>query len=78
MPRRSCDGDGLLGAFRAAGFDVEAYPVDWRTGGASETFSLYTAFTVGLGNFDAAIREFVGLVAYRLTGRSSELFPAPR
>jgi hypothetical protein len=32
----------------------------------------------GLGAFDAAVREIVGLVAYRLTGRSSELFPAPR
>jgi uncharacterized SAM-binding protein YcdF (DUF218 family) len=67
-----------IGTFRAAGFDVEAYPVDWRTRGASETFGVYSTFTSGLGTFDAVTREFVGLVAYRLTGRSSELFPAPR
>jgi uncharacterized SAM-binding protein YcdF (DUF218 family) len=67
-----------IGAFRAAGFDVEAYPVDWRTGGASETFGVYAVFAAGLGTFDAATREFVGLLAYRLTARTSELFPAPR
>jgi uncharacterized SAM-binding protein YcdF (DUF218 family) len=66
-----------IGAFRAAGFDVEAYPVDWRTRGPAETFSVYSVFIAGLGSLDAATREFVGLAMYRLTGRSTELFPAP-
>lgn len=66
-----------IGAFRAAGFDVEAYPVDWRTSGAPAAFNINSAFVAGLNNFDAATREFIGLLAYRLTGRSSELLPAP-
>lgn len=67
-----------IGAFRAVGFDVEAYPVDWRTSGTSAILDIHSAFIAGLSAFDAASREFVGLLAYRLTGRSSELFPAPR
>jgi len=67
-----------IGAFRATGFDVEAYPVDWRTRGAAETFGVSSAIIGGLGSLDAAMRELVGLAVYWLTGRSSELFPAPR
>ena len=67
-----------IGAFRAVGFGVDAYPVDWRTSGTRGSFGLHVAFISGLGAFDAAMREFLGLFVYRLTGRSSELFPAPR
>jgi uncharacterized SAM-binding protein YcdF (DUF218 family) len=67
-----------VGAFRAVGFEVEPFPVDWRTRGAAESFGLYSVFVAGLGAFDAAVREIVGLGMYRVTGRSSELFPAPR
>ncbi|MFY9990314.1 MAG: YdcF family protein, partial [Rhodoplanes sp.] len=31
----------------------------------------------GLKRTDTAVREWVGLFVYWLTGRSSELFPAP-
>jgi uncharacterized SAM-binding protein YcdF (DUF218 family) len=67
-----------IGVFRAAGFEVEAYPVDWRTQGPNESLSWVPVFTAGLGTMDAAAREFVGLTAYWLSGQSSELFPAPR
>ena len=31
----------------------------------------------GLGQLDSAVHEWLGLVAYRLTGRTSELLPGP-
>jgi uncharacterized SAM-binding protein YcdF (DUF218 family) len=66
-----------MGAFRKAGFAVEAYPVDYRTKGAADVLVPFDDVATGLRRTDAATREWVGLLAYWLTGRSSELFPAP-
>lgn len=67
-----------VGSFRAAGFDVEAYPVDYRTAGSSDGFEFFRSFAAGFSYVDLATREFIGMLMYRLTGRSSEFFPAPR
>lgn len=67
-----------IGAFRKVGFDVEAYPVDWRTRGWSDGLMAFTTLSAGLARVDVAVHEWIGLVAYRATGRSSELFPGPR
>jgi uncharacterized SAM-binding protein YcdF (DUF218 family) len=65
-----------IGCFRAAGFDVEAYPVAWRTRPHGRaTFG--GTLSGGLNTLDLATHEWIGLIAYRLTGRSSELLPAP-
>lgn len=66
-----------IGAFRAAGFDVEAYPVDWRTRGWSDAALPFEAWSAGLARTDVAAHEWVGLVAYWMTGRSTAFFPAP-
>ena len=66
-----------VGSFRAAGFEVEAFPVDWRTSGWDDAFSLFRRLSAGLARTDVAIHEWVGLLAYRLIGRTSELFPKP-
>lgn len=66
-----------IGIFRKAGFDVEAYPVDWRMGGRDDLFSFTNFGADGLGRTDTAVREWIGLVAYRLMGRTSELLPGP-
>jgi uncharacterized SAM-binding protein YcdF (DUF218 family) len=66
-----------VGAFRHAGFAVEAYPVDWRTRGVSDLWRPFTNVGDGLRRTDTAMREWVGLLAYRMSGYSSELFPAP-
>lgn len=65
-----------MGLFRTAGFNVEAYPVDWRTGEDDITAS-FSSLSAGLARTDAALREWVGLVAYWATGQSNELFPKP-
>jgi len=66
-----------VGVFRAAGFPVEAYPVDYRTRGAIDIARPFASLGDGLRRTDTATREWVGLVVYWATGRSAELFPAP-
>ena len=66
-----------IAVFRAAGFAVEAYPVNWRTRGWRDAAQLFGSLAEGLTITDAAVHEWVGLAAYRLTGRTAEFFPAP-
>lgn len=66
-----------MGIFRKAGFDVEAYPVDWRMGGREDLFSFTNSALDGFGRTEVAMREWIGLVAYRLMGRTGELLPGP-
>ena len=66
-----------MGAFRKAGFIVEPWPVDYRTRGAADLTRPFDKVSEGLRRVDMAVHEWVGLVAYRLAGRSPELFPAP-
>lgn len=66
-----------MGCFRKAGFTVEPFPVDYRTGGFSEVYQPFSSIPEGLRRVDFVFKEYVGLVAYYLSGRSSSLFPAP-
>ena len=66
-----------VGAFRAAGFDVEAHPVDFRTRGWVDAMVPFGAVGDGIRRTDTAMREWVGLLAYWVSGRSSALFPGP-
>lgn len=66
-----------VGLFRAAGFDVVAWPVDYRSHGGPRDFLVFREASLGLFRADTAVREWIGLAAYRLTGRIAELFPAP-
>jgi len=67
-----------IGAFRKAGFLVEPWPVDYRTAGMWDAVRLFDAPADGLKRLDTAMREWIGLVSYRVTDRSDALFPAPR
>lgn len=66
-----------VGTFRAAGFAVEAYPVDWRLGGADDLWQLFPSVGRGLARTDTAAHEWIGLLAYRLSGATPELLPRP-
>lgn len=66
-----------MGVFRQAGFDVIAYPVDYRTRGNEDRWRFLDAPSDNLGRLDLAVHEWLGLFAYRLTGRTAEVLPAP-
>jgi uncharacterized SAM-binding protein YcdF (DUF218 family) len=66
-----------VGVFRRAGFAVEPYPVDWRTRGPQDAARPFATVGDGLRRTDTAVREWVGLLVYWLTGKSSALFPGP-
>jgi uncharacterized SAM-binding protein YcdF (DUF218 family) len=65
-----------VGCFRKAGFHVEAYPVGWRTTQQFDSFGERT-LSDGLKRLDSAAYEWIGLLAYRVTGGTTALFPAP-
>ena len=66
-----------VGLFRKARFAVEPYPVDWRVGGRDDLMAFSNVAVEGLGRTDLAVREWMGLIAYRLTGKIDELLPGP-
>jgi uncharacterized SAM-binding protein YcdF (DUF218 family) len=66
-----------MGLFRKVGFVVEPYPVDWRIGGREDLFEFTNLAGDGLSRTDTAVREWIGLFVYRLTGRIDELLPGP-
>ncbi|MFA5952705.1 MAG: YdcF family protein [Hyphomicrobium sp.] len=66
-----------MGIFRKAGFDVTAYPVDYRTSGPQDMARFFERISAGLLRTDTAANEWMGLVAYRALGRIGELFPGP-
>jgi uncharacterized SAM-binding protein YcdF (DUF218 family) len=66
-----------MGAFRKAGFAVEPWPVDYRTTGWRDVSRLMESPAEGLLRLELAVHEWLGLIAYRLTGRSDQVFPGP-
>jgi uncharacterized SAM-binding protein YcdF (DUF218 family) len=66
-----------VGAFRKAGFQIEAYPVDWKTEGRHDLLSFFRSPMSGLYLYDVAAHEWIGLVVYWFSGGTSELLPSP-
>jgi uncharacterized SAM-binding protein YcdF (DUF218 family) len=66
-----------VGLFRKAGFPVEPYPVDWRVDGPADLLAFTSVAGDGLGHTDTGLREWIGLLAYWLTGKIDDLFPGP-
>jgi uncharacterized SAM-binding protein YcdF (DUF218 family) len=70
-----------VAAFRAAGFPVVPYPVDHLLPlpGMPDPGAWFDGDLIdGLTKADIALKEYVGLLAYRLFGHTEELFPAPK
>ncbi len=65
-----------VGCFRAAGWRVTAWPVNYTTARDPALWWSWP-FPTRLNQAEWALREWVGLVAYRLMGRTDALFPAP-
>ena len=66
-----------VGLFRKAGFAVEPYPVDWRTGKRADILAFSPVAVEGLERTDIGTREWIGLAAYWLTGKIDDLLPGP-
>jgi uncharacterized SAM-binding protein YcdF (DUF218 family) len=66
-----------MGCFRRAGFAVEAWPADYRAPRTLQLTRFNDSIPDGLRRIDSVVREYVGLVAYYLAGRTDALFPAP-
>lgn len=66
-----------IGCFRRAGFAVEAWPADYRAPPLAQMVRFNDSFPDGLRRVDFVTREYVGLLAYYLAGRTSALFPGP-
>jgi uncharacterized SAM-binding protein YcdF (DUF218 family) len=66
-----------VGVFRKAGFAVEPYPTDWHTAGPGDLLTFSILSVNGLERTDAAIREWMGLAAYWISGKTGAFFPAP-
>jgi uncharacterized SAM-binding protein YcdF (DUF218 family) len=62
-----------VGCFRRAGFPVLPYPVDPH----NDTRWGYRTMGASAMDAELAIKEWVGLVSYRLLNRTDALFPAP-
>lgn len=66
-----------VGVFRAAGWEVEPWPVDYRSKGGSE-LGLKLRVADRLYELDEAAYEWFGLAYYRAVGWTTELLPGPR
>jgi uncharacterized SAM-binding protein YcdF (DUF218 family) len=61
-----------VGCFRAAGFQVQPYPL-----GGVFLFAPYTTGSAAFFLLDFVAKEWIGLIAYGLMGRTDALFPGP-
>lgn len=66
-----------MGSFRAVGWSPMPWPTDYRTRGPEDLFRPILRPSRGISLVDLAAKEWIGLVAYRLAGRTNALFPAP-
>jgi uncharacterized SAM-binding protein YcdF (DUF218 family) len=65
-----------VGVFRAAGWPVIPWPVNYRTGRGFA--ALYDApFPDRIAQVEGAVKEWIGLLAYWMMGRTDAPFPGP-
>ncbi|MGF7176318.1 YdcF family protein [Azospirillum doebereinerae] len=65
-----------VGIFRRVGWAVVPYPVDYRTRHDARPYARFE-LDRNLPILGDAVREWIGLVSYRLMDRTDALFPAP-
>ncbi|GGA54236.1 hypothetical protein GCM10011385_04770 [Nitratireductor aestuarii] len=61
--------------FRKVGFDVIPWPVDYKTAGTENVGLAEDNVIDNLSNTTRGIREWIGLVAYWMTGRTDTILP---
>jgi len=65
-----------IGCFRAVGWSMVPYPVDYHTTGAAMLAPSFNPF-VTLGGLGVVGHELIGLVVYHLRGWTDSLLPGP-
>lgn len=65
-----------VASFRGVGFSVIPFPVDYRTRPA-DLWRPVSTMAAGLADLDIAAHEWLGLLAYRVTGKTTEILPGP-
>jgi uncharacterized SAM-binding protein YcdF (DUF218 family) len=66
----------VVACFRAVGWTIVPYPTDYQTGGLiNQGLSLDPVG--GLATLNLAVHEFLGLVVYRLSGMTKDVWPGP-
>lgn len=65
-----------VGVFRQAGWEILAWPVGYKTYHTGEP---WLSLNLGekIAGFDWGVHEWIGLITYRLLGRTNALFPSP-
>lgn len=66
-----------MGLFRKAAFHVLPWPVDYRTSGDEGIGVMRDNPADSLQTTTVAIREWLGLIAYKFVGRIDSVFPGP-
>ncbi|MDX1738443.1 MAG: YdcF family protein [Alphaproteobacteria bacterium] len=66
-----------VGVFRKQGWDIIPYPVDHSFGKAIGIY-FEVNFAKSANYLYSSLYEMIGLVAYYFTGKTSELYPAPK
>jgi len=66
-----------VGAYRSAHINIQPYPVDYRSYLKTSLINKPNAGR-GLYQLDFAMHEWVGLLAYYMSGRNEEFFPVPK
>jgi uncharacterized SAM-binding protein YcdF (DUF218 family) len=67
-----------VGTFRKIGFAVEPYPFDIQKKREwPQILTLNSSFLARVNQTDGAVHEWLGLIAYRLRGITTELLPSP-
>lgn len=60
-----------VGIFRKQGWDIAPYAVDYRVSGNQLSFQFWR----NMRDLSTAVREWIGLLAYYLTGKTDQLLP---
>jgi uncharacterized SAM-binding protein YcdF (DUF218 family) len=64
-----------MGIAREVGWNMIAWPVDYQSGAVG--YRSWFQFADNVRALETAAHEWIGLVVYRLTGRSAAWFPSP-
>lgn len=66
-----------IGTFRKAGWTVIAWPVDYRTRKDGAEWQFFFNAVTHLEIANLAVKEWIGLLAYRIAGYTDDVFPEP-